>query len=177
MLKAIVLNKNRRASTILVNQLSNSSKLNEYFSRKVTVATIKKEKPWERLACKIKDKNIDSKHSDNFKRVYNPEENLVKLQDEICEEMADSLARTGRKVNYYFNIMKKLDDRCNQDLKDSKISMTVKRENIIALNSSIDEFEQIRDELIIHRQSLGFTWKNQEIVEQEFPISLKRKIQ
>lgn len=160
------------------------SKLQQYIAR----APSKQEPPWTRLALKIKtDENIiiekqsnnvnntNNKHVEKLKQQFDPQTQLLKLEDELQEEMAFALSRTGQKMEYFYRLLKIAENNTNNNEKSTTISFSEKLKAINEFNNAIDAALKAREELIIHRQSLGFTWKNQSIIEEQYPIP-KRKI-
>ena len=150
--------------------LNGGDKLFQYVSK----PSIKKPVPaWTRLANKIKDTELATDfsramHLEELRKVYDPEMEIGKLEDELQEEIASALGKTGRHCRAYFSLLEKL------QLKYDKES-NIDSKRLIA--SSFNEVRELamdaRRNLIIHRQAAGFTYQNHRIVEQEYPLPSK----
>lgn len=153
---------------------SSESKLRQYVGR--APSAIGKEPSWRRLAEAIKCENVETRFKDEVRvRISNPADHVAKIEEEIQEEMAKALGSTGAKCRYYFSLLANIDEECrcaeaNGESLDIRIGK-VRKFNEVRLLA-----EAARSELIIHRQAIGFTWRNQKIVEEEFPLPLKKPI-
>lgn len=148
-------------------------KLRSYVSKPIPT---KPDPTWTRLAHKIKDVELETefsknKHLEQLRTVYDPQEAIAKLEDEIQEEIASSLGKTGGKCQLYFTMLKRLAVKYEN-------STDIPSKNRVALlfNDVRTIARASRRDLIIHRQAAGFTFQNHRIVESEFPLPAKLPI-
>ena len=145
---------------------SDDSKLLEYIAKPPS----KSEPAWSRLANKIKSSDEDrivQKFEMNINDICDRRDHVAKIEDELREEMAKALGKTGRKCVYAFDLLRKAEQQCinARNRPSEEYQYAVKTYN------EVREFaENARTELIIHRQAIGLTWRNQKIVEEEFPL-------
>lgn len=151
------------------------SKLLEYCARPPR----KQEPSWKTLAAKLKsgtdsdDRSRDS-YIDKMKPMYDVSDSIAKLEDELQEEMAVALGKTGDKTCYYF----KLHQRAHEEfllLTSKEASLDERLKACRTFNVIRAEAEAARRNLIIHRQAIGFYWRNHSIVEEKFPLLPKVK--
>ena len=154
-----------------------SSKLLEYVAR----APKKHEATWSSLAKKLKAPSDvvspDGKHVDQLKKqgVYSVEDNIGKLEEELQEEMAHALGKTGDKLEYAYKLMKlaqksyHLAVEKNEDLAKRRLAAET-------FNKLRVEADSRRRDLIIQRQAVGFYWRNHQIISDHYPIPNKIRV-
>ena len=86
------------------------------------------------------------------------------------EEMAQSLGRTGLKMQFSMQQMNEAKALLDKIFSDASSTNEDKTKAVKLFNESREFAYKTRIELIIHRQSIGLTWNNEGIVEAEFPI-------
>ncbi len=111
-----------------------------------------------------------SKHIDDIKKNVDLQDTIGKIEDELREEMAKSLGRTGIKMQFGMQRMNEAKLLLDKIFSDAKSTHEDKVNAVELFNKSRDFAYRTRIELIIHRQSIGLTWNNENIVETEFPI-------
>jgi len=153
---------------------SSFDKLRQY------TANVPSSKPipaWNRLANNIKDVDMgttfsDQKHIEKLRVSFDPCDSISRLEDELMEEMANALGKTGRKCDVLFKLLVKL--KIKYDIIDENDS----EKNILATH--FNEVRRLatdaRRDLIIHRQCCGFTWQNHKIIMEEYPLPDKMKM-
>ena len=162
------------------NSIRISCKFFEYLARPPTKSTT----AWTNLAHRVKggvEHSPSGVHIEKIKRegAFNVEDSIAKLEEELQEEMAVALGKTGDKCGYYFTLMthayedyKRISNpqiKCEGNLEDRIIA--AKTVNALRIKA-----EGARRDLIIHRQAIGFYWNNHRIVEEKFPLPPKLKI-
>ena len=151
-----------------------SSKLLEYCARPPR----KQEPSWRTLASKLKESETSSDDSagkeyidKKLKPFYDVSDSIAKLEDELQEEMAVALGKTGDKTVYYY----KLHERAHAQYlrlsdENNRASLEERLKACRTFNALRTEAENARRNLIIHRQAIGFYWRNHHIVEEKFPL-------
>ena len=152
-----------------------ASKLLEYCARPPR----KQEPSWRNLASKLKHgasfDDASKDHIEKIKPQFDVSDSLAKLEEELQEEMAVALGKTGDKCVYYFKLL----DRAHEEYlmkKDEKHCSL--EERVVAaqtFNVIRQEADAARRNLIIHRQAIGFYWNNHKIIENQFPLPPKLK--
>lgn len=147
-------------------------KLRKYVSKPESLS--KPVPAYTRLATKIQDTELETnfsnvKHLEQLRTVYNPLDALGKLEEEIAEEIASALGKTGGKCTVYFSMLRKI------QLKYEALPAAHKDKGETArlFNEVRALAREARRDLIIHRQAAGFTFQNHQIVETEFPLPPK----
>jgi len=99
------------------------------------------------------------------------------------EEIAGALGRTGNKCVYYFKEMKAalrafedVDAAAASQAPFSLAALNARREAAAAFHQALQQAEDARRELIIHRQACGFTHNNYGIVESAFPLPARVRV-
>ena len=174
--------------------LRNFSKLLDYAVQTPTISSnsVKRENSWERLAHKIKgiqtdrekalgiktDANApDKQYVKSLQREFSVEDSLGKLEDELQEEMAYALGKTGEKVMQTFRHLKETQCLFHSCCDPSNgLPLRDKRDAVAAYNEAITAADDARRELIIHRQACGFTYNNHTIISEAFPIPSKKRV-
>ena len=129
-----------------------------------------------RLAKKVKGTeevtkdSAESKHICDIKKNVDLHDTIGKIEDELREEMAKSLGRTGLKMQFSMQQMNEAKALLDKVFSDASSTDDDKTKAVKLFNESRDFAYKTRIELIIHRQSIGLTWNNESIVEAEFPI-------
>ena len=147
------------------------SKLLEYTATPPTKQT----SAWTSLAKKLQGTHLsagpEQKHVDKVKGtgVYSIEDSLGKLEEELQEEMASALGKTGDKLEYTYKLMKKAEVKLNESVSNNE-ELEKRRAAVDLFNAVRDEVEIQRRNLIIHRQAVGFYWRNHQIVTDHYPI-------
>lgn len=77
---------------------------------------------WKRLAELIKDGDADSPIVDSvymarLRTTHDVRDHVEKIEEEILEEMASALGRTGDKCNYHFLLLEQQGIKCDQAMK------------------------------------------------------------
>ena len=89
-----------------------SNKLLEYIAKPPS----KNEPAWARLANQIKNEDhytgIVKKFESNINEICDRRDHISKIEDELREEMAKSLGRTGQKCVYAFDQLTKAKEKC-----------------------------------------------------------------
>eukprot|EP00600_Ochromonadales_sp_CCMP1393_P005893 CAMPEP_0174963256 /NCGR_PEP_ID=MMETSP0004_2-20121128/5230_1 /TAXON_ID=420556 /ORGANISM="Ochromonas sp., Strain CCMP1393" /LENGTH=108 /DNA_ID=CAMNT_0016211863 /DNA_START=296 /DNA_END=619 /DNA_ORIENTATION=+ len=106
----------------------------------------------------IQDDGADSVYLNRLRAVHDPEQHIESLEDELREEMAQALGRTGSKCDYLFYLMEKEGQKCEEVLMNCASVEQEKQQAVHAYNLAREEAIQARAELIIHRQSVGLVW-------------------
>lgn len=114
--------------------------------------------------------SADSKHIGDIKKNIDLQDTIGKIEDELREEMAKSLGRTGLKMQFSMQQMNEAKFLLDKILCDASSTHEDKINAVEVFNKSREFAYKTRIELIIHRQSIGLTWNNESIVETEFPI-------
>ena len=114
--------------------------------------------------------SADSKHIGDIKKNIDLQDTIGKIEDELREEMAKSLGRTGLKMQFSMQQMNEAKFLLDKILCDASSTHEDKINAVEVFNKSREFAYKTRLELIIHRQSIGLTWNNESIVETEFPI-------
>ena len=114
--------------------------------------------------------SADSKHIGDIKKNIDLQDTIGKIEDELREEMAKSLGRTGLKMQFSMQQMNEAKFLLDKILCDASSTHEDKINAVEVFNKSREFAHKTRIELIIHRQSIGLTWNNESIVETEFPI-------
>lgn len=133
-----------------------------------------------------------STYYDRLRRVHDPEQHLHILEDELCEEIACALGRTGRKCDYMFHMMELAAAECDRleaevqrlhhsttpssSSLEAAAAVESLKQAITKFNSARSAAHDARTELVIHRQSVGLIWRNQRIVEEQYPLPPARRI-
>jgi hypothetical protein len=153
------------------------SKLLEYMAR----APKKAEASWRTLAQKLKAApdltSLEGKHIDKIKKqgVYSVEDSVGKLEEELQEEMAQALGRTGDKLEYVFKLMKLAQKSYYKSIENSE--ELIKRQLAAeTFNTLREEVDTRRRDLIIQRQAVGFYWRNHQIITDHYPIPNKIRV-
>ena len=153
------------------------SKLLEYVAR----APKKHEATWSTLAKKLKGHtdlvSPDGKHVDKLKKqgVYSVEDSIGKLEEELQEEMAYALGRTGDKLEHAYQLMQLSHERYHLAVenKEELAKRQLAAETFNALRMAADTR---RRDLIIQRQAVGFYWRNHQIITDHYPIPNKIRV-
>jgi hypothetical protein len=152
-----------------LRRFSDMSKLHSYLAK----APSKAEPAWTRLANKLKNQEVPPHLADSVKnKVASVEDHVSHLEEELREEMAKALGKTGRTCVYLFSLLKAADAECDS----ADLTLEQRKEAIETYNEIRRSAEQARYELVIHRQAIGLTWRNQAIVEAEFPLLPPRRL-
>lgn len=156
--------------------LHEPSKLQKYVARPPNKGTTS----WNRIATNIKGEAIVSdkvsKHIESLKSSYDPSDHITKLEEELCEEMAAALGRSGSKCDHYYNALMKMEKYCEDTLQSSNFTTNEKMQVINNFNELLVKARNAREELIIHRQAIGFVWRNQKIVEDQYPMPARKSM-
>jgi hypothetical protein len=151
------------------------SKFLEYCARPPSAS---KDATWTSLAKKMKI-SIDAeapetKHIEKMKRegVYSVEDSIAKLEDELAEEMASALGKTGDKTTILFKMMNRAQEEYAKLQEEGVDQVDLERRRLAARTFNVlrQEAETARRNLIIHRQAVGFYWRNHAIVEEQYPL-------
>lgn len=155
------------------------------------------------------DNDASNEYVEKLRKLYDPNQEFSLLEDELREEMAQALGKTGSKCEYFFLLMQIAGKECDEiftefggeqyrimcdDKNSNNFSSTHSSANnldaavadanniqtnamIKAKQQAVDKFNQsrrkaieARAELVIHRQSIGLIWRNQQIVEEQYPL-------
>lgn len=152
-------------------------------------APAKKAEPaWHRLAYRIKNNNDVSaashKHIETLKDAgFDENDSIGKLEHELQEEIACALGRTGQKCNLYLSILRSIDEEIeelcgdtNEEVEYNDVDLL--KERLTVLYADFNEVQHLASKAIeylkIHRQAVGFTFRNHEFVNKSFPLP-KRK--
>ena len=161
----------KRISNREFSLYSGDSKLMAYVAKPPSP----KPKPaWNRLAHKIKGEGGDNEnlfgmnenHIELLRESFDRRDPVLKLEDELAEEMAAALGRTGRKCQYLFDLLAQGETRFASTAEGSVEQKEIGR----AFNEVRVLAREARRNLIIHRQAVGFSYRNHHIVEEEFPL-------
>ena len=147
------------------------SKLLEYVARPPK----KQESTWRTLAQKLQQApNLatpEGKHVDKLKKqgVYSVEDTIGKLEEELQEEMAQALGRTGDKLQYIYKLMKLAENNYHEAVEKGE-EVAYRQAAAEAFNTIREEVDTRRRDLIIQRQAVGFYWRNHHIITDHYPI-------
>ena len=146
------------------------SKLREYVAK----APIVHQPSWRRLAETVKEDKMSNRLKEEIKRAsISQADHVAKIEEEIQEEMAKALGITGSKCKYFFKVLEDANSRC-EELENQDASFDERLRAVQEYNQLREMAENARTELVIHRQAIGFSWRNQKLVEEEFPLRSKR---
>mmetsp|Transcript_7495 Transcript_7495/g.9784 ORF Transcript_7495/g.9784 Transcript_7495/m.9784 type:complete len:127 (+) Transcript_7495:333-713(+) len=111
-------------------------------------------------------------------KIEDPQATILQLQDEVQEEMAAALGRTGYKLLDALKQLEEAQAELNEHLAESK-----GKENESQLAEFVNKYNSCREaavsarwELLIHRQAVGFRFQNQKYVETKYPIPPRFKL-
>jgi hypothetical protein len=152
----------------------------------------KEQHSWKRIANQIKkglvigpDTSDESVYSARLRATHDHRDAVEKIEDELMEEMAGALGRSGTKCDVLFLLLENQGKRCDEVA--ALISDAVGaefEENKVALQTAVTEFNRLRHdaenarrELIIHRQAVGFRQSNYEFVESHWPLPPRRLVE
>jgi len=120
------------------------------------------------LAEALKDEGCDSIYLDRLRTSFDPQSHVEKLEEELVEEMARALANTAAKVNYNFAKLDLCAKKMNQARNDHERLLSARE-----FNTQRDLCFKARQDLLIHRQALGFKTQNHRAVEAMYPLPPK----
>mmetsp|Transcript_9797 Transcript_9797/g.12866 ORF Transcript_9797/g.12866 Transcript_9797/m.12866 type:complete len:233 (-) Transcript_9797:71-769(-) len=141
---------------------------------------------WKRLAEQIKDGDevTDSIYMARLRSNHDVRDHVEKIEEEILEEMASALGRTGDKCNYHFYLLEKQGQICDQTFETAKSKTKKDKNSYNLVLSEVAEFnrllklaEQVRREVIIHRQAIGFQTGNYLAIERAWPLPSRRFVE
>eukprot|EP00924_Labyrinthula_sp_SR-Ha-C_P013495 snap_masked-scaffold_5-processed-gene-4.14-mRNA-1 protein AED:1.00 eAED:1.00 QI:0/0/0/0/1/1/2/0/217 len=159
-----------------------------YRTAKIIIRNFSNNKsPWQRLSQRIKfpdtvpnssteqKRNTSEKYMGQVEdKTSGPASALKLLEDELVEEVAASLGRSGDKLKLSFQEMHEAHNEVLEFLNSNDLNCPViKRELNVLIgkySTKRSQAEVARWELIIHRQSIGFRYKNVEIIEKTYPL-------
>ena len=150
------------------------SKLLEYVAR----APKKHEATWSTLAKKLKGRtdvvSPDGKHVDKLKKqgVYSVEDSIGKLEEELQEEMAYALGRTGDKLEHAYQLMQLSHERYHLAV-ENKEELAKRQLAAETFNTLRIEADRRRRDLIIQRQAVGFTGEITKLLQISIPFQTK----
>ena len=147
----------------------------------------KTEQPsWRRLAEAIQNQDGVAHESIYAARLMagkDPRDNVEKIEEEIQEEMAAALGKSGGKCDYHFYILERQGWACDNSAKLLEQAVVEGKDEPtlaglkLALEVACNEFnslrktaESARRDLMIHRQAVGFTTGNHEFVHSKWPL-------
>jgi hypothetical protein len=139
---------------------------------------------WKRLAEQIKQEKKSgepqSEYLDRIRGSYDVNDHVLKIEEEVIQEIASSLGRTGDKCNYKFYVMEaqgRMCDDVNAQARRNPGDPAIQA----ALEATVSEFnrmrkeaEEARKDLIIHRQAVGFQTSNHAAVYEKWPLPARR---
>ncbi|GBG34454.1 Hypothetical Protein FCC1311_106782 [Hondaea fermentalgiana] len=145
---------------------------------------VSKTNTWGRVTMSLHQKDLEGKEE-----VYlteraasvDPAESLLSLQQEVQEEIAAALGRTGSKLLSAMKEMQKAQDAYETQaaaflrLKSTgrQPSFEDKHRLLLAardFNGKLQAAENARTALIVHRQAVGFVYQNHKIVKRTYPL-------
>lgn len=175
-LSNVLLRRSRWHPTLLKISSSLFSSFEKLLEYTVNVPVSRPAPVWNRLANKIKDVDLettfsDQNHLEKLRVSHDPCDTISKLEEELVEEMANALGKTGRKCAELFKVLDRLQAKYDGS------SMRLEK-NVLAVqfNEVRKLAESARRDLIIHRQCCGFTWQNHHIIMKEYPLPPKLEI-
>ena len=104
---------------------------------------------------------------DRLRGSYDVKAHVESIEEEMAEEMAKALGRTTSRCDYEFALLdraRRLHDDDPSD--DARAAFDAQRAACL----------KARQDLLIHRQALGFKTNNHAVVEKYYPIESLRKI-
>ena len=153
----------------------------------VAKAPTKGEPAWKRMAQQIKDGGGDigpqeadeSVYAARLRASHDHRDAVEKIEDELMEEMAGALGRSGIKCDLHFLLLErqgKLCDELGVKAREAHTGQVALQESVAEFNRLRREAEGARRDLIIHRQAVGFQQANYTFVESKWPLPPKREV-
>jgi len=125
---------------------------------------------WKRIALKVKDEDyrgVDSKYVSKMRSSgrFDLKAHVSKLEDEMMEEMAEALRRTVYKTDQVFAML----DIAMHELQSSS-TLAEWQERLNSFKMVRVAAGRRRNALAVHRRALGFRIRNEEAVQQMYPL-------
>eukprot|EP00512_Aurantiochytrium_limacinum_P001991 CAMPEP_0171484658 /NCGR_PEP_ID=MMETSP0958-20121227/122_1 /TAXON_ID=87120 /ORGANISM="Aurantiochytrium limacinum, Strain ATCCMYA-1381" /LENGTH=191 /DNA_ID=CAMNT_0012017381 /DNA_START=166 /DNA_END=741 /DNA_ORIENTATION=+ len=154
------------------------------FATKDRGDAVSKSNTWGRVTLTLHQNDMSSTE-ENYLRErassVDPAESVLSLQQEVQEEIAAALGRTGSKLTTAMkemHIARELFEAQEDSFlaarsKGQTISFDAKRDLLIAarkFNDKLQIAEDARTALIVHRQAVGFVYQNHKIVKRAYPL-------
>jgi hypothetical protein len=101
---------------------------------------------------------------------------LASVERELQQARAEALGRTGERLQKLLDQVAALDHRLDELLAEADLPVAVSRlgPELDARNRLRDEAMQVRQQLVIQREALGF--RRQAAVEQCYPVPDRRRL-
>merc|ERR1719163_481607 len=126
-------------------------------------------KPWERLAQRLKDEKVESVYVDRLEgklgRKVTVEDQINELEQEILQETAGALRRSEDKVNYILLQLQCKGLDINKERND-----VIRRQLIGDFNKLRQDAIAARRDLTIHREACGMRIKNWDRTLRLYPV-------
>ena len=138
---------------------------------------------------------VQVRHMTEIRKGFDPRDSIPKLEEEIQGEIAFALGKTGTKCTLIFRSLRALDAKITASRDDKEKEFLIHEFNEVRLvahgarrdlvidGTKISSYYFLHLDLrtayffpnqVIHRQACGFTWHNQKLIEEEFPIPPKK---
>ena len=117
------------------------------------------------------DEGCESMYLDRLRKGYDVKAHVETIEEELAEEMAQALGRTTSKCDYQFALL----DR-ERKAYEAAADPEQRAEAAEAFEKQRLACVKARQDLLIHRQALGFKTKNHDVVDKFYPITELRRL-
>uniref|UniRef100_A0A6U3PTY6 Uncharacterized protein n=1 Tax=Ditylum brightwellii TaxID=49249 RepID=A0A6U3PTY6_9STRA len=130
---------------------------------------------WERSAKLVKNTTVSNKYLEHIRDVHDPSQHVKTIEDELRGTMGKALGKQGHKVMSEIQCMDK-----EKALYDALVARYLEQNSMSLKEGIIQHAQQYNEarkraikarwELLVHRQAVGFTVGNHDVVNKMFVI-------